>query len=513
MSESIKISRRAFISSVLGAIGGSIAVSSEIFGDESVLPIAGQLGCLDECEDIIAKFDRASTGDLMTSYSVFFPYFLAQCPCPPKFMENAVNNIKRSSPYPYFTTEDPTQQTFYDYKSSINPHRIDVLPAVVSCHSLKTATSRDQHEYFINLIAKSLDDPRREILEITLQNLISSALPIHDCIINYQVGEEILRKGDRILKNCAETPKLLSVLFLYTQYILTGQLFLKKQDRTQSNAYKKIGKQIDYIKELKRPGHYWYAKKLIDIYNTLPTIRENNILSLPPQLLESLMGWKKLNAKYHDLLTLFALISARTTFSEWETSIGKDTSFLNVSSNNASKVAFKKGIAFQCSYNLQPFYSPFVLKEDSIPDSYFLNFIIKDYPYILRNKEAYESFIEDPATVEYLSNHVPFSQYNEYIVPTTTWKINSKDGFSKFMKNFMMIATGAITGSSFTLLLSSLVELVLDHSTKKRNLSKTDETKFKEEISSRTKEIQNKISETQNEIESAHGKINIKIED
>jgi len=286
------INRRQFLIS-MGAIGAAAGFSleySSLYGNIAPSKVFVDLhNFSNDPIDVAKHFQSANTPTLNVIYSKFFPPFLD------RWNQDALSKIMLAV---MGLKKDP--------KRLFNQHRLDALPAIVACHLLPR-TLHEEKERLFSEISEALQDDRREVKEMVLQNLYNASLPDFDSYKYFSINTEILNAIDQIIKDSEDTPLLVTPLCLCTEILLNIRLLLSGQGG--SNNYSEINKRIEQIEQSKSEN-YKYINELIKSHSfVFRGIVKKDIIKcnlLPPQHTEALLGWELLPKKIYTVSKLFS---------------------------------------------------------------------------------------------------------------------------------------------------------------------------------------------------------------
>ncbi len=433
------ISRRKFLV-LMSVIGGAAYCSLDWYRlhgvDQPTEVFVNLHNSSDAPSDVVEDFISANTPTLNASYSKFYPNLLN------KWSIEAVDVLRNSCK---IVKENP--------RHTFNHHRLDALPAITAAHLLPR-TIGGEKDILFKEIADSLKDPRREVREMVLQNLLTSCTPDFDTLKYFSINDSILKSLDIIIEDAQDTPKLLTPLCLSVEFLLNARAILNGRGDSKQ-VVKEIDNRLKRIKESKVP-HFNYLRVIIFIHNNrFPKIESNNIYSIPPQQTEALLGWEKLPETFNPYLRHLSLIFARQVYNSWATMTGVDNSALTVLSIDDAKQAFPKGIGFIKYYSIMKLlnsnnHHEIIASIDNDPK--FINFLSKDLPDLLRNPQKYSIDIEKfaPSKEElFLSRCVPFCQFDNNKMATILSQDPNKANRSGF---FELLDLGIKwAGSSFSL--------------------------------------------------------------
>lgn len=489
----MKITRREMIKVSLGVFGGIAAGMVGVLKPEDNSPFTQQLGRIDTAEQIAHNFQHASTGELMAYYAVFFPAF----------------NYKHLFNAPALLRDAAEKQKARD---RTDPHRLDALPAVAAAHLLAQAPDTATRVDLSKKIADAMSDPRREVLEIVLQNLITSTPADFDSILHLEPGLPIIEAGNDLIDRCKSSHKLLSPLCFYIQFLTTAQNILRVREG-KPEVTRLIDDVLGRIKESDKPPHFWYAKRLIEIYQSLPPPTVGDPSTIPPQRSEMLMGWRNLRIYpgYQSLLEHFALIQLRTIYSVWSTATGRDSSDLEIMDVDSSKRALDKMVAFTRTYELIPLLRPFLEDQIHIREQDFSNFLRGDFPYLFKQYDVPSEYINSILPERILANRIPFSSYDERIIQWSTYNSSGQSSFVDWIENLLKISGGVGGGLALWNVIEAFSKMIssegLNADARKELKERSEE--FRSEVSKHAELIDSNIGESLDQLDEALGSIDV----
>lgn len=417
------------------AMGAGIAAGFSGFGATfSALPNSNpallfadlNLGYLDPSQ-VLATFTEANTGFLMATYGVFFPNFM----------------IKNGAAAPDLLKSALIQQ---GGKVRANQHRADALPAVAAAHRLSYLSDEYDIERTAQFIIDALDDPRREVREIVLQNLITGTAPNFDRNKHFKVTTPILSKVIDILLAGAEDVRMFQPSLLALEFLLNARVLY----RTALNKYDQtsiVQAAIDKAKEV-YADISWLHLKLIDTHEATFNEATTRPESLPPQATEALIGWRTdrmRSARDYSSVLAFARIELLRTCEY--TAIGKMDATEAMTANEAS-VAIPKILDFIDMFEIAPLvtnssFEPYLAEK--APD--FLHYLKNDFLtlYSARKRliEKSPGFAMETHAKE-LPGLVPFSQYDSR-AKLSEMKRAHDEGYERAV----LAGTAIGTGSAF----------------------------------------------------------------
>lgn len=420
-------SRRAFGAVIFGGVVGLVYQLLPLFERKYGLvsekgKLLDMLATKDDPEIIAEKFVRADSATLMCMYAVFWPQLLE------RFWQWDEKIIER--------IRDAAQNEKKRYK--LDPHRLDALPALTAAHCLGWAVNASAREALSIEVARGLYDPRREALEMLCQNLITSLTPTYEVGQYYDIGQDPLQAGAELIERAKNTDKLLSPLCLYCQF-LAGLKVIFSNRGYETPSLRVVNQQLELIKSTPIP-HFWYAKQLVQLYESkITTVDYTKEFPLPPESSELLIGWRKYvhSTKMVDLAAHLALIRARLTFSIYETVSGRDTTYLQVMNREEAGRAYEKSISFSNTFGVDELLR--LARWDQLPlpqeESRFKEFLSRDFPNELRTAHVSPEIDEATRKGGYLKAHVPFSSLCPDNVPRSLAEAASRQK-RRFWKEF-----------------------------------------------------------------------------
>jgi hypothetical protein len=396
----MELSRRQFIKLSSGTIAS--AWTYFVFREQEKLPVKPEKAFVSLSHDfssateVTHSFVRANTPFLMASYAVFYPDLLLTRG------RNAIQELKKAK---------EEEKSTYDK----NHHRLDALPAVAAAHLLPVTVIENQKDILCDEIANALNDRRREVREIVMQNLITATSPNDDTLRHFSVNDEVLRCIESILLEAEENEKLLTPATLCAEFLLNARV-LQQANNSSKKDIERYDRLIDMLR-MSRADHYWFVSKLVQLHEATFTSPEKHARLLLPQSSEALMGWKKFGYA-RDYLAHLSLLRARLMYTNLYTSSGMLPSDEVMNKDQASH-ALPKTISFFKNFMLRDLID---IDEclDNMPQSekLFKKFMSSGkFDDLIMNPESHNISMKDVQSdrdeVE-LAKCVPFAQYREY---------------------------------------------------------------------------------------------------
>ncbi|TKJ41643.1 hypothetical protein CEE37_03490 [candidate division LCP-89 bacterium B3_LCP] len=346
--------------------------------------------------DVAKSFVEANTPFLMASYAVFYPPLLR------KLGRGAVQELKKAK----------EAEKLINKK---NHHRLDSIPAVAAAHLLSVSPLQNDKDMLCNEIVPALNDRRREVREIVVQNLISAASPNIDTLRYFAVNKEILDSIKKILLEAEANEKLLTPATICAEFLLNSRLILNAREvpAQEINQYDEL---INMLKG-SRANHFWFISELIKLHEATFTSPKYQASRLLPQSSEALMNCRKFDYA-RDYLSHLALIRARLLLTNFYTSSGKTASD-DVMNSNQAKYALPKSISFINNFKLRDL----IINNEainSIPKSEkaLKSFLTTgEFDELINNPHKFGVSLVDvkPDREEIdLSKCVPFTQYKDH---------------------------------------------------------------------------------------------------
>lgn len=347
-------------------------------------------------EDVINAFVHANSGFLAGTYSIFFPEFMA-----------------KEGSYSYKKLKEAAAKI--DKKNSINPHRIDVIPAVAAAHWLPHTIESNISQNLSEEILIALNDPRREVKEIILQNLISTAQANFDNLRFYDVSYEIIKEIENLFLGIGNDDSLFSPVVFGLEFMLNANKIINRKGGDEKKE-KEIKRVISLTVSSKNK-YSWYFNLLINSHDKTFVPNALNHLSLPPQSSEALMGWKfsgeKSTHNYYSLLAIGRAILLKSCLDIARDPMAGSPAMSSVQAT----IAYPKLLDFMDSFGLIDLIisSPYMQAlKDNDKDLYeFMKSNMNSY---LINKEVHIKGSKRPAMSQEginLGSLVPFSQFND----------------------------------------------------------------------------------------------------
>lgn len=393
----ILVSRRNFLraGTLVALIAGGLCGALERIGRKApVGPLIDTLNAEDSPTGVAQAFREVSTPSLLALYAAFFPSFL--------------KHWGRSGPA--VIREAAESEKLNPGK---NVHRLDAAPAVVAAHLLPMTLQAEKGDLW-ETISQVLRDPRREVREIVLQNLISAGLPDFDTSRFFALDEEVLAAIERCIEEAKSTAKLLTPLCFATQLLLNLKTTLAS--RGESAEADRVARHLQVITESNVP-HFSYARHLASVHEELfRHAYRFDPYSLPPHITEALMGWHHLPLRFQPYLEALSLVHARNTFSIWETTTGSDSTQLATMSQGDAKQALPKALSFIKNFDTLP-----LLRSARAPiqEPRFERFLRLELPTLLEHPE-YGGL--DPSALQPTEEEVAVASRLSQCVPLARWR-------------------------------------------------------------------------------------------
>jgi hypothetical protein len=343
-------------------------------------------------DEIAKEFVRADSAFLMASYAVFFPEFLCL---------HGTNSVALLE-----VAADKQKDYAKDH------HRLDALPSVAAAHLLQKTIDKESRHTLSQKVLQGLQDRRREVREIVLQNLMTSVAPNYDSLRYFSVEPSILVQIRKILLEARDNERLASSATLCTEFLLNAHASLKYRKATDKEL-KPYETAIEFAANAKAP-HLQYLSTLIHLHGK--TFRASkNVESLPPHSSEALIGWRQLSQQ-RDYLSVLALSRARMAYSVFRSASGKLADDPAMTAADARR-GLPKIINFFRAFEIAP-----LLKDDSVVklatanDPQFAKFVSFEFPELLRVPERFGVSLDDVGTgvsseLIALKDHVPFAKF------------------------------------------------------------------------------------------------------
>ena len=425
-------------------------------------------------DKVASIFVRADSAFLMASYAVFFPEFLR------RHGFDAVDAIRVAA----------------DKEKKLYPkdhHRLDALPSIAAAHLMPLARSEPTRSDLSLSVLNGLEDARREVREIVLQNLVTSVAPNFDSVRFFSVEPDVLLQIREILSEACDNEKLLTPALLCAEFLLNARSLLKARTAS-TDELRPYNEAIEVARQLKAP-HLWYVPTLIRLHENTFRASATDVASLPPQSSEALMGWRNLGTA-RDYLSLLAIARARLMYTNLMTVTGKLPPDAAMSVEEAKR-ALPKTIAFFNAFDLR-----FLLKGSPILNQVpsnepkFANFLQTEFKTILNSPDKFrvstEDVVIDKETTQ-LGNLVPFAQFEDRsLLVRVLRKHDERD--RKAILSGLLAATGAaISVDAMEALLAWLAgrKAVLSKSPQEKVIENPQE----EEIEKARSEIEKRESE------------------
>lgn len=343
-------------------------------------------------DEIVSSFDTAGTPALMAAYSVFYPVFMK------KFGTNSVYEIERS---------------IKNYtKKKENEHRLIALPAATAAHCLNRNDDNKRSE-MCSIISRTLKKTDREVLEISLQNLVCATCPNIDSVRFFAVDEQIFTSIESIIDQAQNRSMFLSPLGICTEFLLNSYALAKMNPNSTEKYLNEHRKLFDKISNSKM-RYSWIPARMIKVH--LKTFRADatNNMSLPPQSSEVLMGWGNYGdhfREYLQLLTLNRIVLLKQVF-ETAFDLASGENDPDVMNKDKAMHALPKLVAFFRAFDIASLLKDFPV--DNIPssDHNLKKFMIGDFKNIISYPKKHGIDISKSRIsqneIEFYK-HIPFS--------------------------------------------------------------------------------------------------------
>ena len=390
----MEITRRGF-AKFIGGIAGLAGADAEYTKDKGEYNPTSHFIRLNSefrsADEVASAFAEADSAFLMASYAVFFPEFLRL-----HSYEDAVGSLERAA-------------ELQRRKHDANRHRLDALPSVAAAHLLQCAKETRTRHFLSNEISKGLKDHRREVREIIIQNLITSATANFDSVASFAVETTLIHQLGDIIGEANDNDKLLTPAMHAIEFLLNARSLLCARNYSRKEL-QHFNHAIGIAEHSKAP-HMSYLQRLIKIHENTFKARSNNIASLPPQSSEALIGWEKLT-QARDYLGMLAIVRARLAYATFGVMSGAVPADAAMSAREA-EVALPKSIGFFKAFNLSALLSDsgseLVGKEPK-----FANFVRSEFPALLKNPQHFGTSSElISAEMIQLGTCVPFARYED----------------------------------------------------------------------------------------------------
>lgn len=378
-------------------------------------------------QEAAAAFVRAKTPFLMASYAVFFPEVRR------RQGRAMVDEIRKAAEKE-------------KCKYSKDHHRLDALPAVTAAHFLRVTKDDTARHKLCSEISTALTDPRREVQEIVLQNLITAVAPNIDSVRFLTFESQVLNSINALLLQAEQNPKLFTPVGLSAEFLLNAQALLRARlaSRLSLAPYAKL---LSKICESRAP-HFRLVGRTIEIHQKTFVANPHDTKSLPPQSSEALMGWKLLYDTSGDYLNQLALTRARLLYIIWETTSGKLPSDDVMNTIQAHR-ALPKVIDFFRSFQLLPLITPEIVEAIPMEEQGFRKFMRSDFHQLIERPEQQGidlSDIESPEEEILLATRVPFSKYDDYALLDSLSRMRDSQGRRSLFKNASAMLASVLSG-------------------------------------------------------------------
>jgi hypothetical protein len=344
-------------------------------------------------DDVAAKFVRSDSASLMASYAVFFPELLRR---------NGVGAVE--------ALRSAAQRQAKKYRH--DHHRLDALPPVAAAHLMPVTTDPDKRHYLSETILCGLEDPRREVREIILQNLVSSIAPNFDSVRYFSLERELISKLQETIEEACENEKLL-IPALHCAEFLLGSRSLLNARGASNDELGGYDEAIAFIQTVNAP-HMWYLPYLVKLHEDTFKASQREITSLPPQSSEALMGWQR-SPRARRYLALLALSRARVMYTALQTcsKMSEDSCM----SSEEAKRALPKMITFFKAFELQTLVDCLPPPEKMLEaEPAFARFLNLEFNELLRSPHKFGISLAGAEISEDMINLrelVPFAQFED----------------------------------------------------------------------------------------------------
>jgi hypothetical protein len=207
--------------------------------------------------DVVDLCDRyinaAPNAELQFYHSVFFESFLH------KHRHDLVAEIQKMLNVPGFLERyrDPLRPEL----PIKNLHRLTALPAATAAHLLPCTTSKPARELLDAAIIEGLESDHREVFEMTMGNLVTSATSNPDVIRYFDTSRGLLSHLERAIRAKLSSPEFVYAVSNAIVFLLNTRLIRK--DRGQDCAA--IDQIIQGVKSVQKPW-IWYVTRLVDLH-------------------------------------------------------------------------------------------------------------------------------------------------------------------------------------------------------------------------------------------------------
>jgi hypothetical protein len=380
-------------------------------------------------DEVAKEFVHADSAFLMASYAVFFPEFLCLHGTDSvALLEVAADKQK-------------------DYAK--DHHRLDALPSATAAHLLQKTIDKEWRHTLSKKVLQGLQDPRREVREIVLQNLMTSVAPNYDSLRYFSVEPSIVVQIHKILQEARDNERFGSSATLCTEFLLNARASLKYRGATDK-ALKPYETAIEFAANVKVP-HMQYLSTLIHLHGK--TFRASqNVESLPPHSSEALIGWRQLDQQ-REYLSVLALSRAQVAYTVFRTASGKLAEGPAMTTADARR-ALPKIINFFRAFEIAPLLKDgSVVKLASVNEPQFAKFVNFEFPELLRVPEHFGVSVDDVGTgvsseLIALRDHVPFAKFTReslFSLATQDGKNSKKAVDSGLQKGFATLGSSGIT--------------------------------------------------------------------
>jgi hypothetical protein len=345
-------------------------------------------------EDVASTFVRSDSAFLMASYAVFFPELLRR---------NGFGSIQA------LQLAASEQKKIY----TKDHHRLDALPAVAAAHlmpSTKDATTRHQ---LSQSILRGLDDSRREVREIILQNLATSVAPNFDSVRYFSIEPAVISRIRGIIEEASDVEKLMPAALQCTEFLLNARALLLARNASMKEL-RPYNEAIEFARHI-NASHVWYVPKLVQLHEATFKASISDTTSLPPQSSEALMGWRNF-PQAREYFSLLAIARARLIYTELLTACGKLKSD-SVMSSDEAKRALPKIASFFTTFELDRLYRESSVSDlVSVRERKFAAFLKSEFEELIVRPDRFGIPVDEAsisAEMVKLRDYVPFAQFGD----------------------------------------------------------------------------------------------------
>jgi hypothetical protein len=213
-----------------------------------------------------------------------------------------------------------------------------------------------------------LEDPRREVREIILQNLVASTAANYDSISCHSVSRIVIDHIHKTIPEAADSEDLVSPALCGTEFLLNARALLKARGAPPQKM-KPYDQVLQSARQLKA-SHLKFIPKLIQLHENSFHAATNDVFSLPPHSSEALMGWKLYAPRNHEYITLLAQSRVRLAYTVFKRASGQTPATPAMSQEEAN-IALPKIMSF-----IRAFQLPELIKEsESLDEAGFAKFM------------------------------------------------------------------------------------------------------------------------------------------